>query len=412
MQNLRSLKWIDVKPFSFIERLNTPEYYWIMRPLFAFLITRLIVFIGAYIAEVAVPSLTGAGLYHVNPNNIFLDVWARWDSSFYINIVENGYFFQPGVQSSVAFFPAYPILVSFLAPFIGTLAAGVVVSNSCLYGALVFLYKLTDLEFNDSAIATRAVFYIAAFPTAFFFSAVYTESTFLMFSIATMYFARRKLWFWAVLFGLITSASRIVGVLHFGVVGLEWMHTHGWTLTTIYKPSAWRDLIKGIKTDWINLLIIFAIPLGLISYMVFLYTSFHDPIAFSTTQSAWGREMLGPITIIWRDLTGLLSQNFLTGDIWYHVIIDLSAAFAVLGSIFWIYRKLGETYAIYSFLSVIIPMWSGTGSVSRYVLVIYPLFMMLALWGRNSILDRFITILFSMFLGIFTVIFVNWIFIA
>ncbi|MEZ4667030.1 MAG: mannosyltransferase family protein [Anaerolineae bacterium] len=391
--------------------LNQPEYFWITRPLMAFLITRTIVFLGAYLAEIGIPSIAGAGFYHVNPNNVWLDVWARWDSAFYIRIVENGYWFVPGQQSAVAFFPLYPLMVSLLAPIFGTLAAGILVSNICLFGALIFLYKLTEMEF-DAASAGRTVFYIAAFPMSFFFTSVYTESTFLFFSVSTMYFARKKMWAWAGLFGLLCASSRIVGVVIWGIVGLEWLRSHSWTLGTLHKRAAWGNLLNALKTDWLNLIAICMIPLGLLSYMVFLNHEFGDPVAFSTTQSAWGREMLGPFTVVSRDIARLVGGNFLTGDIWWHVILDLGAYFAVLGIAVSIWRRLGTSYALYCIISIVIPSMSGTGSLSRYAQVIFPMFMLLGYWGNRQWLDRALTISFSVMLGILTTMFVNWIFVA
>ncbi|MBK8028346.1 MAG: hypothetical protein IPK17_02320 [Chloroflexi bacterium] len=398
---------------TLLHKLNDPRYHWVTRPLAAFLITRAIVFFAAYIAEIAIPGISGDGLYHVNPSNVWLDVWARWDSGFYLRIAEEGYRFVIGQQSSVAFFPVYPLSMNLLAPFAGSnLAAGVLVSNVYLFFGLIFLYRLTETIFKDSGTATRAVFYIAAFPTAFFFSAVYTESTFLLFSTATAYFARKHQWGWAAVTGILCSASRIVGFLVAGLVIYEWLMAHGWTLATIYKKQAWANLWDGIRKDWPQLLIIALIPLGMVSYMVFLWRTFGDPLAFNTTQSAWGRQMLGPVAIVLRDLGGLLRQNFLTGEIWYHVLLDLGAFFAVLFTTWAIWRRMGAGYGIYVLLAILIPMSSGSGSLTRYVLVIFPFFMMLAHWGRHTVLDRALLVGFSVFLGIFTTIFVNWIFIG
>jgi len=413
MQAIHQLRNVSNESLTrFVGWWNNPSYYWITRPLVAFITTRLIVFIAAYLAEIAIPGLSGAGLYHVNPNDVFLDVWARWDSAFYLSIVERGYFFQIGTQSSVAFFPLYPLLISLLAPLVGILAAGVIVSHTCFFGALVFLYRLTEFEFHDSRTAARTVFYIASFPTAFFFSAVYTESTFLLFSVATFYFARRHLWAWAMLFGILCSATRIVGFTMVGVVGLEWLAAHGWTLGTLHKIDAWRNLIRGLRTDSLNLLLILMIPLGLISYMVFLYTTYGDPIAFNTTQAAWGRETLGFWTVIPRDLFNFLGGNFLTGDIWYHIALDIGAFFLVVAVALVLWRRLGASYALYCLISILIPASSGSGSLSRYALMAFPVFMMLGWWGRSSTLDRAITISFSVFLGVLTTVFVNWIFVA
>ncbi len=398
---------------GFVQRVNQPEYDWLTRPLLAFVVTRFIVFFGAYLAEIAIPGMLQDGYYHINPNNVFFDVWARWDSAFYLRIVEDGYWFVPGQQSAVAFFPLYPLLMALLKPLVGsTLVAGVLVSNLCLLGALIYLYKLTDLEFADSGTASRAVFYIAAFPTAFFFTAVYTESTFLLFSVMTFYYARKQMWAWAGLFGLLCASSRIVGIVVWGAVGLEWLKTHGWTLSTIHKKEAWLGMLRGLRDDWHNLAAICLMPLGLVTYMVFLQLEFNDPVAFSTTQSAWGREMLGPWMILYRDLAALIGGDFLKGDIWYHVLLDLGALVAVLGIAVAIWRRLGASYALYCIISILIPLSSGSQSLSRYALVLFPVFMMLGHWGRYQWLDRAVMVTFSVLLGILTTLFVNWIFVA
>ena len=402
----------NFSPVQFVQQVNDPRYYWITHPLLAFLVTRIIILVGAYLAEIALPSISGEGFYHVNPNNVWLDVWARWDSAYYLSIADHGYWFGLGQQSSVAFFPLYPLLISLLDPLVDPLVAGVLLSQILLLGALMLLYRLTDFEFNDSATAGRTVFYIAAFPTAFFFSAVYTESLFLFLSVGAMYFARKRLWAWAALFGLLCSAARIVGVIMWGVVGLEWLAVHGWTLGTIHKKEAWQNLVAGLRKDWFNLAIICIIPLGLVSYMLFLSQQFDDPVAFSTTQSAWGREIVGPWTIVYRDLVALLSGNFLTGDIWYHVVLDLSALIAVLGVAVAVWQRLGASYALYCIISVLLPASSGSGSLSRYALVIFPMFMMLGHWGRFQWLDRALMVVFSVLLGILTTLFVNWVFVA
>lgn len=394
------------------QAIANPENDWITRPLIAFAISRFIVFFSGYLAEVAIPGIIGDGLYHVNPNNVFLDIWARWDSGFYLRISQSGYWFMPGLQSGVAFFPVYPLLINLLSPFVGgMLAAGVLVSNTALYLALVFLYKLTELEFGKSA-AGRTVMYIAVFPTAFFFTAVYTESLFLLLSVGTMYFARKQQWAWAALFGLICSASRIVGVLMFGVVVLEWLGAHGWLLTRMHQKQSWLNLWQGLRQDGLTLVMLGIMPLGLLSYMLFLNQQFSDPVAFSTTQSAWGRKMVGPVASVMTDLGRLLSSDFSKGDVGYHILLDVGAFAVVLIIAAAIWRRLGASYAIYSLLSMLIPASSGTGSLSRYALMVFPMFMMLGLWGKRTWLDRSLLVLFSVLMGMLTSLFVNWIFVA
>lgn len=394
--------------------LDWASYRWLLHPLAAFLSTRLFIWLAAYLGEVIFNLPAIEGHYHAMPDNVFWDIWGRWDSAFYMSIAAEGYRYIIGEQSNVAFFPVYPLLVSAVTPLVGNsaLIAGVIVSHVCLFFALVYLYRLTAFEFGDNATATRAVYYTASFPTAFFFSAVYTESTFILFSIATFYYARQGLWSMAALMGLITSAARIVGVVVFGVVMLEWMRAHGWTISTLYRKEAWLNLWRGLRSDWSSVLVICLIPLGLLSYMTFLYFRIGDPIAFWSVQSAWGRENLGPLAILWRDFQIMINQDYLRGHIWWVLNIDIASFLLAIATSIAIWRKLGESYAIYTLLGVIIPGSSGTGSMARYILVLFPIFMMLAYWGRNATLDRILQIGFAIFLGLFTAVFVNWIFVG
>ncbi len=389
-------------------------FSWFGYPLSVFFLSRTLLLIVGYVAEVAFPSQKGQGFYQINSENLLLDIWARWDSSYYLNIVDTGYFFHPGEKSTVAFFPLYPLMVDLLNSVVkNPVLAGIVISNLCFLAALAFFYLLTRLELGEK-VARRSIFYLCFFPTSFFFSAVYTESTFLLFALASMYFARKQRWGWAGIMGALCANSRIVGVIMWGVMGLEWLKYHGWQLSKIHKKATWAGLWPALKQDWRSLLAISATPLGLLSYMVFLQQNFYDSIAFMTVQAAWGRESLGTLAILYRDLTGLSQQHFLTGqgDIWWHVFFDSSAFFLALGSSFFIWRRLGSSYAIYVLLSALVPSLSSTQSLMRYILGMFPVFMMLGLWGENATLDKGLNMLFAMLSALFFALFVNWYFVA
>ena len=132
----------------------------------------------------------------------------------------------------------------------------------------------------------------------------------------------------------------------------------------------------------------------------------------SPIQAAWNRENLGPVAIIGRSLSGLFQQDFWAGKIWWHVVLDLSCFFLAMVMMVIAWFRLGEHYAILIALGMLIPISSSTQSLSRYLLVLFPVFMMLGWYGRHVILDRTIIIFSCVLLGIGTAIFTNWIFIA
>ena len=108
-------------------------------------------------------------------------------------------FFVPGQQSNVAFFPLYPNLirvVHYLVPLSGDagwLLVGITVSNAALVVALIYLYQLVRLDFDQST-AARTVLYLCVFPTTLFLSAVYSESLFLALIVSAFYYARSGRW--------------------------------------------------------------------------------------------------------------------------------------------------------------------------------------------------------------------------
>lgn len=408
-KNLYSL-WAKVRAGVRAWTRIKENYHWLLQPLLVFFVSRLLVFGAAHVGNVFVA--TDPGHWMPTDAHPFWGLWVRWDSQWYKWIVEQGYWLRPGAMSNVAFFPLYPITVNFVSALLGgkTIIAGVLVSNSSFLGALIYLYALTELEFKSRKTAQRAIFYLAVFPTSFFFSAIYTESMFLLFSVASLYYARRHEWGWAALMGILTAATRIIGVITWGLVMWEWLRVHGWTLARLHRRAAWDNLRRGIKQDWPQLFVIALIPTGILSYMVFLYLNFNDPVAFFTAQAAWNRANIGPWAVLARDLKVILAEglNQSNTSLLMNIISLVSGSSIALFA----WKRLGAGYGIYVLLSLLIPAASSSISIIRFTLVCFPIFMMLGDWGRSTFFDRALTASFAALLGTLTAIYVNWIFVA
>jgi hypothetical protein len=93
------------------------------------------------------------------------------------------------------------------------------------------------------------------------------------------------------------------------------------------------------------------------------------------------------------------------------VILDLGVLAGVLLLVPAIWRFLGAGWALYSLLSMLVPTASGTGSLARYALVVFPAAMVLARSGRNSNLDRAIQLVSPILLGLLAVLFSRWVFV-
>ena len=203
------------------------------------------------------------------------DVLRRWDSEWYVGIVAEGYSYDDSQQGNVAFFPVYPILVKCvsLVSQLPNCWSGLVASHvSLLLAFVVFHFYLKERFPDDVAVQTASLLACALIPSGFFWRFAYSESTFLLLSIISMYLMHRgsSLLIIAFFVGLAT-ATRPVGV-------------------TLLLPLFWHivELKQPAVTKIQNLMKF--VPLacwGLLAYMAFQYFQFGEPLAFAKTQQHW-----------------------------------------------------------------------------------------------------------------------------
>ena len=113
-----------------------------------------------------------------------------WDGLWYRLIADEGY---ERWEAKAAFWPFFPWLMRGVHTLTGLSyeTAGYLIANICFLIALVLLYQLVLIDF-EPRVAAGTVVAIAVFPTAFFFNVVYTESPFLMLTVAVLPRADRQ----------------------------------------------------------------------------------------------------------------------------------------------------------------------------------------------------------------------------
>ncbi len=304
--------------------------------------------------------------------------WANFDGEHYLSIAVFGY---KGLEQ--AFFPTYPMLISFFAKpfsvnlfsaFLSSTIIGLLVSNSAFVLALILLYELILLDFSKK-IAFTAVILLLIFPTSFYFGALYSESLFLLLSLLCFYFARKKRFFLASFFGFLSSATRIFGVLLLPAILIE-----------IYQQKE-----KFSKFFWI-----FLIPLGLVAYMLYQYLTVGDPFAFYHLQKVVGEQHQSGLTLLpqvyYRYIKMLIvvdSHNVIYQTIFLEFIIGI--VFFLL-PIYGYFKKIRLSYLVYAMLGFLTPTIPGSfSSIPRYVIVFFPCFIALAIfWNSLSRIPKFI----------------------
>jgi Gpi18-like mannosyltransferase len=336
---------------------------------------------------------------HLSPNaHPFVNMWARWDGGWYLDIAKHGYRFVPGEQSNVAFFPLYPYLFRFVGYVIpiktdaGWLSLGVIVSNTAFFVALVCLYKLVHLDY-DRATAARAVLYLCIFPTTLFLSAVYSESLFLALVIGAFYCARANRWIAAGILAAAATLCRPVGLLVIVPLAFEYMSQ---------REFHWRRIQPGFFALTFS-------PLALVAYLSLLRWRFGSWNIISKAQASegWNRSLTPP----WNTL--LNSLHHITSSSGYHGAFEFFFTLALLGLTVFACFRLRLSYAIYSVVSVLfITSWGDLTSAPRFGLVIFPLVIGLALLGHNRMFNRAYIVVSAVLAAISMVVFSQWAWVA
>lgn len=306
-------------------------------------------------------------LNRVNPFHLLM----RWDSWHYITIIQNGY------SDLFVFFPLYPLLVKLVSYFVSIPSAGYLVSFISLSIALTYLYKLLRLD-EDKLIANRTILFLLIFPTALFFSLIYTESLFLALTVAFFYQLRKKHWLTATILGFFVTLTRNVGVFLWPVYLIA--------LFTLDNPSLFRDFWTRLKSlvKTKQFYYSFLIPAGLLLFCLYSYYLSGDFLAFITGQQNWSAQR----TFMWPGATAFHFLKFIfiektqlsTYFNFYRIVIVELGSFLLLLSttIYW-FVKRHWPFAFYTALNALLfactfPM----NSVDRYVVVIFPIFLFLA----------------------------------
>jgi hypothetical protein len=383
--------------FGFLKLLVAARFNATMRDvLVTFVVTRVPIIIIAELAAVIVGQR--AGVHFAASENPLLAVWGRWDAEHYIGIATSGY---SGTEP--AFFPLYPMLIFLAGTFTGNhLIAGLLISNAASFFALLYLYKLVEHEFNRH-VAHRAVFYVSIFPTAIFFSAVYTESLFLCLSVASFFYIRERRWVLAGLCGAFAALTRVEGVLLAVPFVIEWAialyEARGdffkWPLDTIVKPLAGLALI----------------PLGLAAYMAYLWVLRGDPLYFSHVQAHWGR-YLSPPWVSFHHAYQLITGNYAAQTI-ANQLLEVTFTVLMLAVLVIGFRRLRASYIAYMAVSILVPLsTSSLMSMPRFALVLFPMFALFGLWGAKPTVHNIIVAFSLPLLGLFTVLFADWYWVA
>lgn len=346
-----------------------------IRVLFLFVLWIDILFITAFISPLIIPdfgakfpyfreTLMSSGLPH------FIWQFGNFDGVHYLRIARDGY----SHQYTQAFFPFYPILIRAVSYITQNhLLSAVLISSISFFLALVIFFHLVKENYNQKTALWACAFFLA-FPTSFYFAAVYTEGLFTLMVVSSFYLLNKGRPWLASFIGAFSSATKLIGVFLAIAFFIE------------------RKIESKIPY--------LVIPLGFILYSIYLKIRFDNPLYFLTSQSNFGQERLNNGIVLLPQVVYRYIKIILTTD-GADLMISLFELMLTLGALIILLIGAGRIkreWLVFSLIAVILPTLTGTlVSMPRYILAAFPIFIIL---GTIKSLFIKITILICFVIGL------------
>ena len=195
------------------------------------------VFIGYQVALFVVICIFSYHFYGTNVSRLSFQ-FRQWDPSWYLSIAHHGYQPNGARPAAIAFFPLYPALIRLVMIVVpkDVIAAFIVTGVTSVIGHVAF-YRALKSRPELAPIADNSMVLLAVWPTAIYFSLLYTESLYLMVTALFLYFLFQDRLGWAAVAAAFAAMTRQPGFLCLAPLGL-------WIIMDTQRP--WIDRVKRL----------------------------------------------------------------------------------------------------------------------------------------------------------------------
>jgi hypothetical protein len=298
-----------------------------------------------------------------DPGNAWYTALLRWDSAWFATTLDQGYRYSddPTVQSSTEQFPLY-ILASYLVKAlfgINAYLALFLIANAAAVAVAVLMTKFVKDELGGEA-ALPSVALFCFFPFSLFLSAGYSESLCLTFILLSLILLRRSQFVLAAAAAGLAVATRSAGIVLLPVILLE-----------MWRRDKLPWFYLAPKMALVGLLALS----GLVAFMIYLGVAFGHPFAFVTSHAAWEGGTLAQ-RFAWALTLGPFHNfDFARGG-WFVCFVLLTI---------WSLTRLRFATSLYALGALAFPYFTIgiTGSMNRYLLACFPVFMAFGLMCRG-----------------------------
>ncbi len=383
------------------EWLSRPD---IKTPLLVGAGTRFLIFFVAFVAIRFVGDPTPQNfLYHGGrPHPVkLLDNFQRFDSYWFLNIARHGYRYF-GVQeqidrekriprkreTNITPFPLYPLSIWLLNQAIGDRTlSGLLLSLGCFMVSLVLLYRMVREDYGHR-IAGRTVLYLSIFPTAWFYNALYSESVFFLLTLLCLRSARQGRALSAGLYGMGASLTRLAGGLLALPVAAEF-------LMGDERKINWRNTYPAFLASALT-------TMGWLGYFAYLRGLTGNLLIYFVAQRGWHKGFAMPWTALWNLLAPGLFRSGMR-------LIQLATLLLFVPLSLVGFKRQRPSYAALLGLGLLMPLCvTNMLGLPRYVMVLFPAFIIMAQGGKDSRVHTAIMVVFPLLMGVLLMPWLLW----
>lgn len=344
-----------------------------------------------------------------------LRIWGNFDGFYYIGISQRGY-----LTHEQPFFPFYPLLIYLLSILssLPHLLSALVISHVALFLSLIIISRTLLIDKKNSLLYLM-LFIILLFPTSLFYGAAYNDALFLLFSILSIHFARKKIWVASSIAGGIATLTRFNGLALLPFIFFEYLtkdqknEKQTWNIKQIAK-FAKRCFSPQtiIKEKFYSILLI---PLTFLGYLYYIEEKFGDWNLVFSSMKLWGQDKITfPLQVFWRYIKIIVFDPTFKLNYWI-ALLELLFVLLYIAMMIYSYKKIRFSYWILFVVSILIPSLTGTfQGMPRYGLHLYPFFLSLSLFltKRRLAFRLFYFIVSISLLCLFIVLFTRGYFVA
>lgn len=297
-------------------------------------------------------------------SNFMLWSAGNFDGDHYLSIAKHGYQTISG-QSEYAFFPLYPLLINLLSRTgLDNYFSARLIGIISLIGFALLLVKWASPYLKNPL---SLLWLILLSPGTIFLTSVYTEPLFLFLAVLTFYFADQKKWGRAAISIAFATATRVNGIF----------------LILFLFIKLWQSKTKIIS----SISYLLTSCLGILGYMIYLYSQTGDSLAWYHAQSGWAKSQA---TLPWVTASNYLkavTSDFVP-DLTHLVVLIEIGLTVFLGFLLyklWRSNILDTAYKYYCLGCLALPLATGSlGSMPRFSLTLFPLFIMIPMLPRTA----------------------------